>query len=151
MKSAFQKKSLAFVVKIKKLPIKLAIVALLLAANQSFATPPSKETEALKKSSSPMTVTVENFTGDPNGTTSFTGPGGEDFQLTGLLSVDSSTGAGTTGDDQWAGTALNTSKSNAIGTITLCESTKAFQVTGIDCWTSVNGGNAYVSDRKSVV
>ncbi|MEM6345219.1 MAG: T9SS type A sorting domain-containing protein [Bacteroidota bacterium] len=149
MKSAFQKELLAFV--IEKLPISLVIVSLLILSNYSFANPPRKEKEAVEETASPMTVNVENFTGDPNGTTSFTGPSGEDFQLTGLMSVDSSPGDGTTGDDQWAGTALNTSKSNAIGTITLCESTKAFQVTGIDCWTSVNGGNAYASGDVTFV
>ena len=88
-------------------------------------------------------VTTEHFTGDADGTTSFAGPGGENFQLTGDISVDSNPGDGTTGDDQWAGTPRNTYLSNAVGTITLCESTKAFQIVEIDCWTSINGGANY--------
>ncbi|GAB1856251.1 hypothetical protein MHTCC0001_10860 [Flavobacteriaceae bacterium MHTCC 0001] len=86
---------------------------------------------------------TEPFTTYPDGTTSFAGPSSENFQLTGSLSVDSNSGNGSTGDDQWAGTPVNTTIQGSVGTIALCESDKAFRITEIDCWTSENGGSNF--------
>lgn len=124
-----------------KLPfISLAFLFLIASTSLGLASPPKECDDSITESTHTLMLNTENFTGDATGTTTFTAPTSEDFLLTGFMRVDFGVGQGTSGDDQWAGTPLNTVVNNAIGAISICETTKAFQISEIDCWTSTNGG-----------
>ena len=87
-------------------------------------------------------VITEPFSTYAENATTFTGPNSESFELTGSLAVDEGTGNGTSGDDKWVGTPVGQAIFNNVGSIALCETTKAFQISELDVWTSINGGTS---------